>query len=224
MGLCFRFVPVRRKLLVRIVALCHCVNEFNSLFFYWACYCFAVPNQASWVLEFYPSLNFQSFLWCHAFVWFPFCHYLHPSGISSRSTTLSTSRGTRRRIKFITLAGTTETGIIRTRYVLCFLWLFYIRDSTLSYLYSTPVDFPRFFVPAWGPVPQPAFSQSATNGYDFTNNQNGDQYIFLLGSTLPEWHASRAEFVRLAGPTPLLPDIAYGTWFTWYLWKSEYLF
>ena len=28
--------------------------------------------------------------------------------------------------------------------------------------------------------------------------------------------ASRAEFVKLAGPTPVLPDFAFGTWFTWW--------
>lgn len=44
------------------------------------------------------------------------------------------------------------------------------------------------------------------------------RYIFLLGSTLDEYHASRAEFVKLAGPTPALPDFAFGTWFTW--WHS----
>lgn len=79
-------------------------------------------------------------------------------------------------------------------------------------------DFPRFHVPAWGPTPHFPISQfPETNGYDFTNNQNGDNYIFLLGNTLESWFEARAEFVKLVGPTPLIPDFAFGTWFTyWY--------
>ena len=44
---------------------------------------------------------------------------------------------------------------------------------------------------------------SETNGYDFGNNQDGDTYVFLLESTIASWHASRSEFVMLAGPTPV---------------------
>ena len=47
---------------------------------------------------------------------------------------------------------------------------------------------------------------------------NGDTYVFLLGNTLDDWHSSRREFVKVAGPTPVLPDYAFGTWFTW--WHS----
>ena len=42
--------------------------------------------------------------------------------------------------------------------------------------------------------------------------------IFLLGSDLGSYHHSRKEFVTLAGPCPVLPDFAFGTWFTW--WHS----
>lgn len=73
------------------------------------------------------------------------------------------------------------------------------------------MDYPRFYTPPWGasPVPSgttidPALVQ--TNGYDFRNNVEGDTYIFLLGSTLDEYHGSRAEFIKLAGPCPVLPD------------------
>jgi hypothetical protein len=97
------------------------------------------------------------------------------------------------------------------------------------------IDYPRFHAPAWGPMPappsalDPALNQ--TNGYDFRNSVGhvtededgrrvldfaGDTYIFLLGDTLPSWQASRAEFVKLAGPTPVLPDFAWGTWFTYW--------
>lgn len=83
------------------------------------------------------------------------------------------------------------------------------------------VDFPRFFVPQWAvaPVPQDVHLKDAsTHGYDFTNNVNGDTYIFLLGNSVADWEASRKEFLQLTGPVPLLPDYAYGTWFTW--WHS----
>ena len=62
-----------------------------------------------------------------------------------------------------------------------------------------------------------------TNGYDFTNDVPGDTYIFLLGADgeLDRWWASRAEFMTLTGPTPLLPDYAYGAWSTWYLVYTE---
>jgi hypothetical protein len=80
-------------------------------------------------------------------------------------------------------------------------------------------DYPRFFVPSWDLTPAPARvdpALKATNGYDFRNNVEGDTYIFLLGEGVESWHSSRAEFVALAGSTPLLPDYAFGTWFTWW--------
>jgi len=40
----------------------------------------------------------------------------------------------------------------------------------------------------------------------------------LLGDDLDSWHNARREFVKVAGPTPVLPDYAFGTWFTW--WHS----
>ena len=46
---------------------------------------------------------------------------------------------------------------------------------------------------------------AATNGYDFRNNIDGDTYIFLLGDDLASWTAARGEFVKLAGPCPVLP-------------------
>jgi hypothetical protein len=43
---------------------------------------------------------------------------------------------------------------------------------------------------------------------------DGDTYVFLLGDSLSSWRESRKEFIDLTGPTPLLPDFAFGTWFT----------
>jgi hypothetical protein len=88
------------------------------------------------------------------------------------------------------------------------------------------MDSPRFTVPQWGPTPMPnnsivAPGSTVTNGYDFTNDQRGDIYVFLLGDTLEEWWASRAEFLALTGPSPLLPDYAWGVWYTWYRQYTE---
>ena len=87
-------------------------------------------------------------------------------------------------------------------------------------------DFPRFTAPAWGPTPIPRDAKVpaelvATNGYDFTNNVDGDTYVFLLGDSLEGWWKGRADFMTLTGPTPLLPDFAYGIWYTWYVVYTE---
>lgn len=91
-------------------------------------------------------------------------------------------------------------------------------DMATSY---TLVDYPRFYAPEWGPTPIPENATVdpalvPTNGYDFRNNVAGDQYVFLLGTGIEGWSASRREFLALSGPTPLLPDFAFGTWFTWW--------
>lgn len=89
-------------------------------------------------------------------------------------------------------------------------------------------DFPRFHVPDWGAMPIPAEEISKvdpatviSNGYDYRINTNGDCYVFLLGDTLDSWWASRREFLQLTGPTPALPDWAFGTWFTWWHQYTE---
>ena len=76
-------------------------------------------------------------------------------------------------------------------------------------------DYPRFYTPPWGPTPipegvtvDPALKE--TNGYDFRNDQTGDTYLFVIGTTTDEWHASRTEFVKLTGPTPVLRECSNG--------------
>ncbi|CAK0793240.1 unnamed protein product [Prorocentrum cordatum] len=83
------------------------------------------------------------------------------------------------------------------------------------------VDHPRFHQPEWGATPVPPKAEvgtglEPTSGYDFDNGVEGDTYVFLLGDDLDGWMASRAEFAALTGPVPVLPDYAYGTWFTWW--------
>jgi alpha-glucosidase (family GH31 glycosyl hydrolase) len=89
-------------------------------------------------------------------------------------------------------------------------------------------DYPRFFVPSWGPTPIPQPQKSAvdpalvaTNGYDFRQNVDGDVYIFLGLETMEGWVAGRADFITLAGRTPLLPDWAFGVWYTWWYPYNE---
>lgn len=82
-------------------------------------------------------------------------------------------------------------------------------------------DYPRFHCPKWGPTPPPTGTHIdpalvETNGFDFRNNQTGDVYVFMLGSSIDDWHKARAEFIHLAGPTPLVPDYTFGTWFTYW--------
>lgn len=94
-------------------------------------------------------------------------------------------------------------------------WPSPLEENTSAY---TLVDYPRFFVPPWGPSPMPASETKLRefNGYDFGNNVDGDTYVFVLGTTLTDYHASRADFVALTGGSPVLPDFAWGTWFTWW--------
>jgi len=87
-------------------------------------------------------------------------------------------------------------------------------------------DHPRFHVPEWGPTPIPEDAKIpkeliATNGYDFSNDVDGDIYVFILGKSLENWWTSRGEFLQLTGPVPLLPDFAYGIWYTWWLQYTE---
>jgi len=85
-------------------------------------------------------------------------------------------------------------------------------------------DYPRFYVPPWAPMPAPPDVDPAlakTSGYDFRNDQSGDTYVFLLGASLEDWHAARKDFIVLAGPTPIIPDFAFGTWFTWWHQYTE---
>ena len=99
-------------------------------------------------------------------------------------------------------------------------------------------DRPRIVTPVWGPEPIP---ESATvdpalrssNGYDFRNLVDGDLYIFILRPSSREnsslvasssslfWWEARGDYLRLTGPTPLLPDWAYGTWYTWWYPYTE---
>jgi hypothetical protein len=91
-------------------------------------------------------------------------------------------------------------------------------------------DFPRFSVPPWGPTPMPADAKAhlepallATNGYDFRGNIDGDVYVFLGLDTLDGWAEARKHFITLTGPSPVLPDWAFGVWYTrWYPYNESF--
>jgi hypothetical protein len=101
--------------------------------------------------------------------------------------------------------------------------------SPLQSLAYAITDWPRFHTPEWGPIPMNSTSRSqcdpaviGTNGFDFRNNNEGDWYVFLLGTDLSGWHAARMQYNQLAGSTPLLPSWAFGTWFTyWHQYTEE---
>ena len=74
-------------------------------------------------------------------------------------------------------------------------------------------DYPRFFVPPWGPTPIPQSHTSnvdpalvATNGYDFRQNVDGDVYVFLGLETMEGWAAGRADFIALGGGRCVAPE------------------
>ena len=86
-------------------------------------------------------------------------------------------------------------------------------------------DSPRFVPPPQGAAPppnlrlavdaagvSPAAPFPATSGFDVGVN-SPDAYIFLLDNGMTK---SRAEFVKLTGRIPILPNWAFGLWFCWY--------
>ena len=96
-------------------------------------------------------------------------------------------------------------------------------------------DAPRFVPPSWGATPPPIHPSpplgplNKTSGFDFTDAP--DVYFFLTNTTQSNHHhqhggtmmpvtdayaSLRRDVLALTGPIPLLPDYAYGLWFTWY--------
>jgi len=88
-------------------------------------------------------------------------------------------------------------------------------------------DGPKFILPAWGVTPPPANASlgplTNTSGIDTRAYDGPDAYIFIIegagsaSSAAMQGYASfRSEFLLLTGSVPLLPDWAWGLWFTWY--------
>ena len=66
------------------------------------------------------------------------------------------------------------------------------------------------FTACWLADSFPAFCQVNTSGYDIRNDAD-DIYLFVVRG---DYTALKTAYVALTGPVPLLPDWAFGTWFT----------
>ena len=102
-------------------------------------------------------------------------------------------------------------------------------------------DAPRFVPPAWGATPAPQHPSpplgplNKTSGFDFSGSTAPDVYFFLANKkTQPgnrdadtgtntdadtdddAYATLRRDILALTGAIPMLPDYAYGLWFTWY--------
>lgn len=88
-------------------------------------------------------------------------------------------------------------------------------------------DGPLFIPPTWGATPPPSDVDlgplTNTSGFDTRIHTGADAYVFLIpgaGSASSAAKAGyisfRSEFLSLTGPVPLLPDWAWGLWFTWF--------
>ena len=95
-------------------------------------------------------------------------------------------------------------------------------DPLVSSSYALQ-DFPRFHVPAWAATPPSPGSHVDpslvnTTGYDFRFNTPGDTYVFFFEARpgIDGWYDARRDFLSLTGPTPELPDWAFGIWFTFF--------
>ncbi len=75
-------------------------------------------------------------------------------------------------------------------------------------------DTPRLIPPAWGLTPAPGGSQFAsTSGWD-TNNDAPDIYVFVPMAVTAQM---RSDFLKLTGPTEMVPLYAFGAWDShWY--------
>ena len=75
-------------------------------------------------------------------------------------------------------------------------------------------DTPRLIPPAWGLTPAPSGSQLAsTSGWD-TNNDAPDIYVFVPNGS---YNQMRSDFLKLTGPTEMVPLYAFGAWDShWY--------
>lgn len=75
-------------------------------------------------------------------------------------------------------------------------------------------DTPRLIPPAWGLTPAPSGSPLAsTSGWD-TNNDAPDVYVFIPNG---RYDQLRSDFLRLTGPTEMVPLYALGAWDSrWY--------
>ena len=97
-------------------------------------------------------------------------------------------------------------------------------------------DAPRFVPPAWAATPPPIHPSpplgplNKTSGFDFSGSTVPDVYFFLAATdqsgnradsastsqTVDAYATLRHDILALTGSIPMLPDYAFGLWFTWY--------
>ncbi len=95
------------------------------------------------------------------------------------------------------------------------VWLPSPADKPVSWSFA---DSPRLVPPAWGLTPAPAGAPNySSSGWD-TNNDSPDVYVFLPGGS---YNQLRKDFLKLTGPTEMVPLYALGMWDSRYYNYSE---
>lgn len=90
-------------------------------------------------------------------------------------------------------------------------WLPGPADKTEAWWFA---DTPRLIPPPWGLTPAPSDTEHpATSGWDLDNNAP-DVYVFVPGD---DYRRLRRDFLKLTGPTPMVPLFALGAFDSrWY--------
>ncbi len=95
------------------------------------------------------------------------------------------------------------------------LWLPGPSDNPASWSFA---DSPRLVPPAWGLTPAPAGAPNeSTSGWE-TNNDAPDIYVFIPNGS---YEQLRKDFLKLTGPTEMIPLYALGMWDSRYYNYSE---
>ncbi|MGC3958363.1 MAG: glycoside hydrolase family 31 protein [Verrucomicrobiota bacterium] len=95
------------------------------------------------------------------------------------------------------------------------VWLPGPSDNPVSWSFA---DTPRLIPPAWGLTPAPIGSPNAATSGWITNNDAADVYVFVPGGSYAQL---RRDFLKLTGPTELIPLYALGMWDSRYYDYSE---
>jgi Glycosyl hydrolases family 31/PA14 domain/Domain of unknown function (DUF5110) len=95
------------------------------------------------------------------------------------------------------------------------LWLPGPSDNPVAWSFA---DSPRLIPPAWGLTPAPVGAPSESTSGWVTNNNAPDVYVFVPNGSYTQL---RKDFLRLTGPTEMIPLYALGMWDSRYYNYSE---
>jgi alpha-glucosidase (family GH31 glycosyl hydrolase) len=95
------------------------------------------------------------------------------------------------------------------------VWLPGPSDNPASWSFA---DTPRLIPPAWGLTPAPVGAPNAATSGWVTNNDAADVYVFVPGGSYAQL---RRDFLKLTGPTEMVPLYAFGGWDSRYYNYSE---